>query len=494
MDPSKDHPHKHHPVIDTLHETRYDHHQQPYPNATPLSGDVTDEVLEEAGVIPLNDDKDNTKHRRRSSFSIPSSQSAHEGSTKNKAMGSPPLAMASSPPKLGLSTTATLPASGWQSLAAKSSNQLSPSSSSATSQQHEQHDKPSVLPEILPGFKGRMADIHHATASSVSGGNVVSSSSPVPSSSTMGHEQKGSSVSAAPGDEGSRRKSATGLEGGTYWTAGTMFPGMMPGFKSPFAKDEKSQHLQDQQQLQKQHDDEAHRKLSKSSILYESSNPDDESEGHLDEHISAPSSSRHTSATSSTTVQGGQGGRRWSHELSPEKAGLVGSVIEVAGLLKDVVLDKIQQHPPSTTTTKGGSATHKTLSLSEEDKEEAARLAFGGAEETGDQALYIDGLQERYGRHAQQQKHQQKGTTTAATTASTAATMTTTSQELLGSAPSAAREHHKSVFHLSGNPETMKSMQLDHPEQLGYHARDPTLTTTEESPLALQHRHGSGAD
>lgn len=493
MDPSKDHPQKHHPVIDSLHETRHDHHQQPYPNATPLSGDVTDEVLEEAGVVPLNDDKDNTKHRRRSSFSIPSSHSTHEGNTKNKPMGSPPLPMAS-PPPLGLSTTATAPASGWQSLAAKSSNQLSPSSSCATSQQHELHDKPSVLPEILPGFKGRMADIHHATVSSVSGGNTVSSSPSASSSSFVGHEQKGSSVSAAPADEGSRRKSSTGLEGGTYWTAGTMFPAMMPGFKSPYAKDEKSQHNQDQQQQQqKQHDDEAHRKLSKSSILYESSNPDDVSEAHLDQHISAPSSSYHTSATSSTTVQGGQGGRHWSHELSPEKAGLVGSVLEVAGLLKDVVLDKIQHHPPSATTK--GSTTHKTLSLSEEDKEEAARLAFGGAEETGDQALYIEGLQERYGRHGQQ-KHQQKGNTTAtATSSSTAATTTTTtSQDVLGSAPSAAREHHKSAFHLAGNPETMKSLQLDHPEQLGYHARDPTLTTTEESPLALQHRHGSGAD
>ncbi|KAF9313894.1 hypothetical protein BG003_004706 [Podila horticola] len=492
MDPSKDHPQKHHPVIDTLHETRHDHHQQPFPNPNPLSGDVTDEVLEEAGAVPLND-KDGFGHRRRSSFSIPTtSNSTHqEGNAKNKALASPPLPTASSPQMLGLSTMATQPSSGWQSLADKSSNQLY-TSSSATSQQHElSHDKPSVLPEILPGFKGRMADIHHATVSSVSGSNTVSSSSPSTSSaSSLGHEQKGSNVSGV-AEEGSSRKSSNGLEGATYWTAGTMFPAMMPGFKSPFAKDEKSQHHQDQQQHQQaQRKEEAHRKLSKSSILYESSNPDDVPEGHLDQHISTPSSSsQHAStATSSTTVQGGQGGRRWSHELSPEKAGLVGSVIEVAGLLKDVVLDKIQQLPPSITT-KISSKTHKALSLSEEDKEEAARLAFGGAEETGDQALYLEGLQERYGRIGQE-KHRHEGSATATTAATTT---TTTSQDLLGSAPTAAHEHHKSVFHLSGNPDSRKSLLLDHPEQLGYHARDPALTT-EESPLTLQHRLGSTAN
>ncbi|KAG0328104.1 hypothetical protein BG000_000646, partial [Podila horticola] len=450
MDPSKDHPQKHHPVIDTLHETRHDHHQQPFPNPNPLSGDVTDEVLEEAGAVPLND-KDGFGHRRRSSFSIPTtSNSTHqEGNAKNKALASPPLPTASSPQMLGLSTMATQPSSGWQSFADKSSNQLYTSSSATSQQQHElSHDKPSVLPEILPGFKGRMADIHHATVSSVSGSNTVLSSSPSTSSaSSLGHEQKGSNVSGV-AEEGSSRKSSNGLEGATYWTAGTMFPAMMPGFKSPFAKDEKSQHHQDQQQHQQaqRKEEEAHRKLSKSSILYESSNPDD-------------------------------GGRRWSHELSPEKAGLVGSVIEVAGLLKDVVLDKIQQLPPSITT-KISSKTHKALSLSEEDKEEAARLAFGGAEETGDQALYLEGLQERYGRIGQE-KHRHEGSATATTAATTT---TTTSQDLLGSAPTAAHEHHKSVFHLAGNPDSRKSLLLDHPEQLGYHARDPALTT-EKSPL-----------
>ncbi|KAF9371303.1 hypothetical protein CPB97_002056, partial [Podila verticillata] len=246
---------------------------------------------------------------------------------------------------------------------------------------------------------------------------------------------------------------------------------------------------QQQQQQYKKSDDEAHRMLSKSSILYESSKSldDTSSQGYLD---SMTSFQQHVSPPSSTTVQGGQGGRHWSHELSPEKAGLVGSVLEAAGLIKDVVLDKIQHPSSSTSTTKSGSTLHKTLLLSEEDKEEAARLAFGGAEETGDQALYLEGLQERYGRLGQP-KHQQEGTTDTEPTTTTTTTTTTTSQDLLGSAPTAAREHHKSVFHLAGNPETKKSLLLDHPEQLGYHARDPTLAT-EDSPLALQHRLGGG--
>ncbi|KAF9577826.1 hypothetical protein BGW38_006719, partial [Lunasporangiospora selenospora] len=196
--------------------------------------------------------------------------------------------------------------------------------------------------------------------------------------------------------------------------------------------------------------------------------------------------------TSKTLVTGGTGDRRWSHELSPEKAGLVGSLLETAGLFKDVVLDKFQA-------VQAGSNSHTILST--EEKQEAARLAFGGSEESGDQNIYLEGLE----------KHLQREQQAAAKAANAVAANATTSgqrpkgdstinsdgaglqaKDVLGSAPAAGWEHQRSLFHLAANPESRKSMLLDHPESLGYHARDPTLN--EDSVLATQHRLVSNHD
>ncbi|KAG0342507.1 hypothetical protein BG004_005663 [Podila humilis] len=479
-----------HSVIDTLHETRQEHNQLPYPHPAPALH-VHDEILDTSSPPPH--------------------------------------------PLLGLNTTANLSSTGWQPLVTMSTNLASSPDTAASATliaSHEilEHDKPSVLPEILPTFRGRMADIHHATLSSVSG---------------SGHQEKDKGM-----DEhqiAARNKTAEA----TYWTAGTMFPVMMPtSSPSSLSTTSPKNNNNNNDSIKAVKKNDIINKptfLSKSSILYES----DSGTGPAGAHNKPTATTTATTTTtsmepgqdnnnqqqqqqhhSSTFVQGGQGGRRWSHELSPEKAGLVGSVLEAAGLIKDVVLDKIQQHPPlsssrrrhssslsskntpSSTVGGGGSstATNSLLMLSEQDKEEAARLAFGGTEETGDQALYLEGLQERYGGRLSLSTHQspqpqslspkqqqQKGPlhvdrdavrhlTSTSTNHESAAATATVSNLLKAAPPTLAREHHKSVFHLSGNPETMKSMLLDHPEQLGYHARDPTLSADLESPLSLQHR------
>lgn len=238
---------------------------------------------------------------------------------------------------------------------------------------------------------------------------------------------------------------------------------------------------------------ETSRRLSKSSILYESSDPRDRREAQ--QHHSHYSQNDNT--PSKTLVQGGQGGRRWSHELSPEKAGLVGSVLEVAGLLKDVVLDTIQQHPPSSasssSTTAPPSSSRPRLGLTPEEKLEAAKVAFGGgSEEAGDQTIYLDGLEEHL-------RHENAKRSTAEAAAASPATTSLEARDLLVSAHDVAQEHHRSIFHLAANPEVRKSMLLDHPESLGYHARDPTLAPFEESALpTAQHRpartHGRQED
>jgi hypothetical protein len=234
------------------------------------------------------------------------------------------------------------------------------------------------------------------------------------------------------------------------------------------------------------------RRLSKSSILYESADPTEwaQSSSQGDSAYKNHQVHHHGGAPSNTHVQGGQGGRHWCHELSPEKAGLVGSVVEVAGLLKDVVLDKIQQRPPSTssastsasstitpTTTSHESSTHRRvhLGLSVEEKMEAAKAAFGGSEEAGDQTVYLEGLDEHL-RH-------EKAARSAADVAASPSTTALEAKDLLGSADDVAQEHHKSIFYLAASPEVRKSMLLEHPELLGYHARDPNLAPFEESVL-----------
>ena len=465
-------------MIDELDKTRQEHPHPPTSDNTPLSRvaskDVTDEILEqsEAVHIPNDDLNNNNKNSNNSNNNI--SATGTDKDQKDR--------------MIGLSTSATLPSSTWQPLASKSSNQLP---SSAVLPGHggqgygaqDLHDKPSVLPEILPGFKDRMADIHHATLKSVS--DVTSSSS-----------SHGSSAGAG------------GEEGGN-WTGGTMFPAMTPssgggggGLMNPFSSGSVSQH---HQQRHGSAEEEANRKIARSSILYESADLEESTSSLTDDdlhphhsHSSAAAATHDPiggTSTSSTLVQGGQGGRRWSHELSPEKAGLVGSVLSVAGLVKDVVLDKIQPRPPTSSSTTAG-AHHRHPLTTDEKKQVAAGVAFGGSEETGDQTILLDGLL-----HHQQQHEAERAAAASTATEGTGAGVD--AEELLKAAPGAGKEHHKSIFHLAANPETKKSLLLDHPESLGYHAitgagakdqqsiGDPSLAAA----LGAQHqRSASGQD
>lgn len=464
-------------MIDELDKTRQEHPHPPTSDNTPLSRvaskDVTDEILEqsEAVHIPNDDLNNNNKNSNNSNNNI--SATGTDKDQKDR--------------MIGLSTSATLPSSTWQPLASKSSNQLP---SSAVLPGHggqgygaqDLHDKPSVLPEILPGFKDRMADIHHATLKSVS--DVTSSSS----------SSHGSSAGAG-GEEGGK------------WTGGTMFPAMTPpsgggggGFMNPFSSGSVSQH---HQQRHGSAEEEGNRKIARSSILYESENLEESTSSLTDDdphshpsHSSAAATTHDQiggTSTSSTLVQGGQGGRRWSHELSPEKAGLVGSVLSVAGLVKDVVLDKIQQRPPtsSSSTVAGAHQTHPLTA--NEKKQVAAGVAFGGSEESGDQTILLDGLLHHHELHEAERA-------AAASAATGGAGAGAGAEELLKAAPDAGKEHQKSIFHLAANPETKKSMLLDHPETLGYHAvtgagtkdqqsiGDSSLATT----LGAQHQRSAG--
>ncbi|KAF9085742.1 hypothetical protein BGX23_009419, partial [Mortierella sp. AD031] len=325
---------KKHPVIDALDKTRQDHHEEPFPNPHPhphptsaghqplsqVGKDVVDEILEQSEAVHIP------------STSTPASAEAPTLTTSAAAGGAGGDRGESKDHLAGLSTTATLPSTTWQPLASMSSNQL-PSSTIVSSihghghgDRHyevEHHDKPSVLPEILPGFKDRLADIHHATLKSVS--DVTPSSS---------HGATGS---------GGNADGAGEAAGGAQWTGGTMFPAMTTnttGFKNPFDDGRGRLASQHQQQHHRRSSSEdANHKIARSSILYESSDLT-ESTSKLtddDDHDSNNVTYHHTTTNipastttgggggSRTLVQGGQGGRRWSHELSPEKAGLVGS-------------------------------------------------------------------------------------------------------------------------------------------------------------------------
>ncbi|KAG0315455.1 hypothetical protein BGZ97_008216 [Linnemannia gamsii] len=416
-------------VIDALDKTRQEHPHPTTPSTTtaanaPLfrvaSRDVTDEILEQSEAVHLPKDEAERKKEE---------EEEEEEERMEKLMGL-------------TSTAATHPGTtttSWQPFASKSSNQL-PSPSVTTDHGYgaqDLHDKPSVLPEILPGFKDRMADIHHATLKSVS-------------------------------DVTPSHGSSSGEEGGK-WMGGTMFPAMTPstvagGFKNPFNTGSVSHQQQQQQQHGQNHtgsaEEEANRKIARSSILYESADLEESTTSLSDDndprnHNNNNNSNnnhpqRHspsdqiggasTTTTSSTLVQGGQGGRRWSHELSPEKAGLVGSVLSVAGLVKDVVLDKIQQRPPTSSTGR----TYQQHHLTEADgKQIAAGVAFGGSEESGDQTILLDGLLHHHQNHEAER----------AAAAAAASTKTGGgAEELLKAAPAAGKEHQKSVFHLAARP------------------------------------------
>ncbi|KAI8596637.1 hypothetical protein EDD21DRAFT_387647 [Dissophora ornata] len=376
----------------------------------------------------------------------------------------------------------------WQSFASMSSNQL-PSQAILESMDpsidaaHEsEHDRPSVLPEILPGFKSRMADIHHATLKSVAD-----------SSNDQHSNDNGNDTSYPRDDDGHNdTKIEKKRNKEPKWTGGTMFPTMM-GYSSPFGS---SGGLDNRSHNNKAYHrstfEDANRKLARNSILYESSDLTESTTKLSDEddnfdYNQAPQRvSSGEAQPSRTLVQGGQGDRRWSHELSPDKAGLVGAALEAAGLLKDVVLDKIHQRPPSSSSPSSHPDVHETarrqMGLSPEEKLEAAKVAFGGAEEAGDQNIYLEGLQEHL-RH----ENAARSAAAAAEAAASLSTGAVEAKDLLGSAPEVAQEHRKSVFHLAANPEVRKSMLLEHPESLGYHARDPNLAPFEE-PTVIQHR------
>ncbi|KAF9123840.1 hypothetical protein BGW39_008642 [Mortierella sp. 14UC] len=454
-----------HPVIDALDKTRQEHpHAHPAPShnpSAPLSShvgkDVTDEILEQSEAVHIPNDHDNNNNN------IDNNADNKEKEKEKEKL-------------IGLSTTATLPAPTWEPLASKSSNQLPASSAIPGHLGHgygaqDHHDKPSVLPEILPGFKDRMADIHHATLKSIA--DVTTSSA---------------------GGEGG--------EGGK-WSGGTMFPAMTGGFKNPFGGSSTSGAGSVSQQ-QQQHvesataTEDANRRIARSSILYESSDLE-ESTTKLTDDDDTPTATHTTTTTtgggaaggrrpSSTLVQGGQGGRRWSHELSPEKAGLVGSVLSVAGLVKDVVLDKIQQHPP--TSSSSSASTHDHRHMTTEEKQLAAGAAFGGSEESGDQTILMDGLLHR-------QQHDAERTAAAASeldvisgvAATSPSTQGVEAEQVLRAAPSAGQEHHKSIFHLAANPETKKSLLLNHPEALGYHGVTKELLQEDSTLTALGAQH-----
>ncbi|KAF9921149.1 hypothetical protein FBU30_008867 [Linnemannia zychae] len=432
-----------HSVIDALDKTRQEHPHPPPADHTPLSHvrkDITDETIEQSEAIHIP--------------------------TPNNTASSP----ADKERLIGLSTTATLPSTTWEPLSYKSSNKLS-SSAPTTISQHG-HDKPSVLPEIMPGFKDRMADIHQATVKSVSDVTSTSSDDESDSNGTEKQQQQ------------------QHLEGKSHmWTGGTMFPVMPSGLKNPFNS---SGSVSQSHGHTRSPSEEATHKLARNSILYESADLDESTTSLSDDSPSTATTTTTvtnmtTSANppekkpSSTLVQGGRGGRRWSHELSPEKAGLVGSVLEVAGLIKDVVLDKIQQQPPT-------SHDHRPT-VSTNNKQVAAGVAFGGAEESGDQTILLDGLLN----HGEQQRQKYDAERAAAldAAASTAPTPTTATEELLKAAPDAGKAHHKSIFHLAANPETKKSLLLEHPEALGYHGPGVKEQSIEDSTLAAlgsQHR------
>ena len=159
--------------------------------------------------------------------------------------------------------------------------------------------------------------------------------------------------------------------------------------------------------------------------------------------------------------------------------------MNLSGLIKDVVIDKIES-------TDAHLRRNNHHTLSPEERQEAARVAFSGSEETGDQTVYLEKLQDHLRR-----EHADKARAAAAAVAAgggdggsptSSRTSTTTTADVLSSAPHAGEEHRKSIFHLAANPEVKKSLLLDHPEALGYHARDPTLAPLEESTLAAQHR------
>ncbi|KAG0229658.1 hypothetical protein BGW42_001419 [Actinomortierella wolfii] len=519
-----------HPVIDSLEANRPAHGGR----RLSFGGSaVLDQVLREANVQSNDTPKDSTDSSPTST-SPTATSTATSSSSSPKASPVTPHPHTTIPPvsssassstesKLAATTTTTTPATqvkraitpprigpaaltgeGWQPLQSKSSNHVHPTQRSAAAEQladdlreewmkHE-HDKPSVLPILAPGFQERLADVHHASLKSVA--DVQ------PSTTTS----NGAATEA--GGAGQQQQQASA------WTGGTMFPVMPGGFKPVHGVVGGAPHPASHHP----------RHLSKSSILYESADvPIPGEDDMMTGAISPPSlyppsvAQQHhqhqqlhqQQQQSSTLVQGGSGDRRWSHELSPEKAGLVGSVLEAAGLIKDVVLDKITHHGPGSTIESskdssilfgeesaataaaspkkdagGGGASTRTSThtrrhsheLTDQDKQTAARAAFGGgSDETGDQNVYYSGLKTSTSpptNHSSNNNHN-NGASSKPTATATAPGYGV--QDLLASAPQAGQAHRRSMLlhEAASNPEVYKGLLLNHPEKLGYHSRDP---------------------
>ncbi|KAF9969295.1 hypothetical protein BGZ73_008395 [Actinomortierella ambigua] len=517
-----------HPVIDSLEASR------PANSGRRMSfggSIVLDQVVREANANnhnhsqpdhPQNGSAASLSPRARSPLTAPAPSSTASSSSLPPAS---PSTTDATETKTAAATNATvtsprpgLPTNeGWQPFLNKSSNRVHPTQRVAAAeqlayeladqrsvnhlveeenqkyQQHQHpqqqhaHEKPSVLPKILPGLQERLADVHQASLKSVAS---------VPTAS----------------DNGASVATGNGHSPAAAWTGGTMFPvsPVMGGASHG-----------------------RHHHLAKNSILYESADVpllgEENDQGPwtmtpqqqqlLQQQLMQQQQQQQHQHSSNTLVQGGSGNRRWSHELSPEKAGLVGSVLEAAGLIKDVVLDKVIHHGPGSTiessedsnilfsggepmvvpaaadkaNSNNGSSAHK---LTEQDRQAAARAAFGGgSDEMGDQNVYYSGLKTTEAAPASPNTTTTTTTTTTATTAPPGYGV----QDLLASAPQAGQAHHKSMFVLheaASNPEVYKGLLLHHPEKLGYHSHDPDWVgpvATEDPVLArLGVRGGSG--
>ncbi|KAG0251355.1 hypothetical protein DFQ27_008824, partial [Actinomortierella ambigua] len=379
-----------HPVIDSLEASRPANsgRRMSFGGSTAL-----DEALREANSNN-NNNNNNTHNHLLSDHLLPPKGSVASLSPRSHSPVAAPSPSSSSsttaystdtkPAATAVTSPRMLPNEGWQPMRSKSSNYVHPTQRSAAAeqlafelidsrhgssihqdqpplsppssqqqqqqqqQQQHEHDKPSVLPKILPGLQERLADVHQASLRSVAN---------VPTTNGNG----GASSNAASAGGHSPAVSAT-------WTGGTMFPVSPPAMGISLSHDPTAASLG-------RHPAATHH-LAKSSILYESadvpllseegggtgtgdqgfwSRPPQQQQLHhqllLQQQLLQQQQQlqQQLQQSSNTLVQGGSGGRRWSHELSPEKAGLVGSVLEAAGLIKDVVLDKVTHHGPGST-------------------------------------------------------------------------------------------------------------------------------------------------
>jgi len=193
MEPTRSSRNHTYPVLDTLEKTRLEH------DATLLHSDrispttthplnhigtsVADHILQQVEaktsdttvVNSPHEQQQQQDHAGRSNPMLNTPVKDNHGlPSSSHSYSSNGVSLSQSPPKSGEEgpiIPSRAPGSSWQSLASMSSNQLPSETVLDPMNEHEhEHEKPSVLPEIFPGFKGRMADIHHATLKSVTDG------------------------------------------------------------------------------------------------------------------------------------------------------------------------------------------------------------------------------------------------------------------------------------------------------------------------------------